>query len=71
MDMSDVRDARRHHRSGHSGTGGEVPGIVIADGRLRGGGSIDRPRISAFVWGRREPSPPTLPFGRWKADTAA
>ncbi|TVR62972.1 MAG: hypothetical protein EA422_10400 [Gemmatimonadales bacterium] len=46
--------------------GGDVPGIVIADGGEAARLSEQLPRVRAFVYGERIPSAPTLPFGRWK-----
>jgi hypothetical protein len=57
---------RKDQKDGFRSRDGEVPGIVIADGRL---GSIlgdTPPRIAAFIWGGKVRPAPTLPFGRWK-----
>lgn len=45
----------------------EVRGIGMSGGG--NGGGAPRPRIAAFIWAEREDTPPTLPFGRWKAAT--
>lgn len=42
----------------------EVPGIVIAHAGWRTGERTAG--VRAFVYGERQPSTPTLPFGRWK-----
>lgn len=44
----------------------DIFGIVIAGGRRTASGSVDKPRISAFIWGGKTRPVPTLPFGRWR-----
>ncbi len=40
-------------------------GIVIHDREE----STPKPAITAFIWGGKVRTPPTLPFGRWKPAT--
>lgn len=58
-----VRKGRKDARDPRCG---DVPGIVIADGRCGAAGSRRVPRIQAFVWGGKVQPTPTLPYGRWK-----
>jgi hypothetical protein len=44
----------------------EVPGIIIRDWTPERGEDRLGPRVRAFVYGEKEPSLPTLPFGRWR-----
>ncbi|MSR22985.1 MAG: hypothetical protein EXR92_05505 [Gemmatimonadetes bacterium] len=44
----------------------DVPGILIADGRLAIETALRHPRVVAFVYGEDLPALLTLPFGRWK-----
>lgn len=53
-------------KEGRDARCGDVPGIVIADGRCGAAGSRRAPRIQAFVWGGKVQPSPTLPYGRWK-----
>ena len=41
------------------------PGIVVLDRW-----ELPRPLIAAFIWGGRPVPQRTLPFGRWKEETA-
>jgi len=42
------------------------PGIVVTDCPDGFVTEAEHPRIAAFIWGGEVPSPPTLPYGRWK-----
>ena len=64
-----MKPAYQHPRTRiplHRDEGGDVPGIVIADGGEAARLSGQLPRVQAFVYGERIPETPTLPFGRWK-----
>jgi hypothetical protein len=44
----------------------ETMGIIIRDRDPSLHTAYPTPRVDAFVYGEMEPTPPTLPFGRWK-----
>jgi hypothetical protein len=51
---------------GSSVTPTETVGIIIRDRDQALHTGYPTPRVDAFVYGECEPTPPTLPFGRWK-----